>query len=77
MNHEAIDRTVYGVDPQGKPCEPPASVRERTITRDQLPLCCPLPEECLWNAHPRVYLPIAATGEARCPYCGTLYRLAD
>ena len=28
----------------------------------------------LWNTHPRVYLNMA-TGEARCPYCGTLYRL--
>jgi uncharacterized Zn-finger protein len=30
----------------------------------------------LWNAHPRVFLPIETTGEALCPYCGTRYRLA-
>ena len=30
----------------------------------------------LWNGHPKVYLDIARTGEARCPYCGTVYRLA-
>jgi uncharacterized Zn-finger protein len=29
----------------------------------------------LWNSHPRVYLPIEADGEARCPYCGALYVL--
>lgn len=29
----------------------------------------------LWNGHPRVYLDVARTGEARCPYCGTVYRL--
>ncbi len=29
----------------------------------------------LWNAHPRVFLPIEKTGEALCPYCGTLYTL--
>ena len=37
---------------------------------------CPNPKAgmALWNTHPRVYLNMA-TGEARCPYCGTLYRL--
>lgn len=37
---------------------------------------CPNPKAgmTLWNTHPRVYLKMA-TGEARCPYCGTLYRL--
>ena len=29
----------------------------------------------LWNSHPRVYLDVARTGEARCAYCGTVYRL--
>lgn len=29
----------------------------------------------LWNGHPRVYLDVARTGEAKCPYCGTVYRL--
>lgn len=42
---------------------------------EQLPLHCPLPEHNLWNAHPRVFLPIEKTGEAVCPYCGTLYKL--
>jgi uncharacterized Zn-finger protein len=46
------------------------------ITAKDLPLHCPLPSQKLWNTHPRVYLPIEATGEARCPYCGTLYKLA-
>jgi uncharacterized Zn-finger protein len=45
------------------------------VTEKDLPLHCPLPSQKLWNAHPRVYLPIEATGEARCPYCGTLYKL--
>ncbi|HID48448.1 MAG TPA: zinc-finger domain-containing protein [Chromatiales bacterium] len=31
----------------------------------------------LWNSHPRVYLAIEETGEARCPYCGALYVLKD
>jgi len=29
----------------------------------------------LWNSHPRVFLDVAKTGEATCPYCGTVYRL--
>ena len=34
-----------------------------------------MPSQMLWNAHPRVFLPIEKTGEALCPYCGTLYML--
>jgi uncharacterized Zn-finger protein len=30
----------------------------------------------LWNTHPRVFLDVAKTGEAKCPYCGTVYKLA-
>ena len=40
-----------------------------------LPLACPMPEMALWNSHPRVYLPIEATGSAKCPYCGAEYTL--
>ena len=47
------------------------------VKRAELPLSCPLPDEKLWNAHPRVYLPIEDSGEASCPYCGTHYILAD
>ena len=39
---------------------------------------CPSPRAGmkLWNGHPRVFLDVASTGEARCAYCGTVYRLA-
>ena len=47
------------------------------VKRDQLPLSCPMPQDELWNMHPRVYLPIEKTGEATCPYCGTRYQLQD
>ena len=40
-----------------------------------LPAFCPNPKMALWNHHPRVYLDVAPTGEAMCPYCGTRYRL--
>lgn len=47
------------------------------VSRTDLPLSCPTPGQKLWNAHPRVYLPVEKTGEASCPYCGTHYRLVD
>ena len=47
------------------------------VESGDLPLHCPGPKSSLWDAHPRVFLPIESKGEARCPYCGTLYRLKD
>lgn len=49
--------------------------RRYEVTRADLPLACPMPGQALWSSHPKVYLPIEATGEARCPYCGALYVL--
>ncbi|MGH8232094.1 MAG: zinc-finger domain-containing protein [Steroidobacteraceae bacterium] len=46
-----------------------------TVTPKDLPLSCPMPDMILWNSHPRVYLPIEATGFAKCPYCGAEYTL--
>ncbi|MFZ3128158.1 MAG: zinc-finger domain-containing protein [Rhodoferax sp.] len=38
---------------------------------------CPSPLAHMetWNTHPKVYLDVAHTGEAKCPYCGTVYQL--
>jgi uncharacterized Zn-finger protein len=36
-----------------------------------------MPGMYLWNSHPKVYLPIEATGEAKCPYCGAEYYLRN
>jgi uncharacterized Zn-finger protein len=47
------------------------------VTRAQLPLSCPMPNMALWCSHPKVYLPIEATGQAQCPYCGADYVLID
>jgi uncharacterized Zn-finger protein len=54
--------------------EPNAENRYR-VTREDLPLSCPMPGMSLWNSHPRVFLPIEETGEASCPYCGARYSL--
>jgi uncharacterized Zn-finger protein len=37
---------------------------------------CPNLKMALWSNHPRVFIDVAASGEGKCPYCGTLYRLA-
>jgi uncharacterized Zn-finger protein len=47
------------------------------ITSQDLPLSCPMPNQAIWNAHPKVYLPIHKTGAASCPYCSTQYILTD
>lgn len=47
------------------------------VYQEDLPLSCPTPKMALWNAHPRVYLPIEEQGEVRCPYCGAFYRLKN
>ena len=38
---------------------------------------CPSPQAGmkLWNSHPKVYLDVAGSGQAKCPYCGTVYKL--
>ncbi len=36
---------------------------------------CPNPKMPLWSSHPKVYLDLSKSGDARCPYCGTQYLL--
>ncbi len=56
----------------------PANSEHRyEVSRKDLPLSCPMPGMYLWNSHPKVYLPVAVTGEAKCPYCGAQYFLTD
>lgn len=54
----------------------PACTEKKYIIREaQLPLSCPGNDMVLWNAHPKVYLPIEKSGEEICPYCGAHYIL--
>jgi uncharacterized Zn-finger protein len=48
-----------------------------TVHRRDLPLSCPTDEMELWNAHPKVYLPIEETGREVCPYCGSCFTLEN
>ena len=45
------------------------------VKPNELPAFCPNPRMPLWSSHPRVYLDVAPTGQAMCPYCGTRYAL--
>lgn len=52
----------------------PANAQHRyEVTEQDLPLSCPMSGMYLWNSHPKVYLPVEETGEAKCPYCGARY----
>jgi uncharacterized Zn-finger protein len=53
----------------------PARPAQR-VTAADLPLCCPRPDETLWDRHPRVFLDLQSTGRVQCPYCGAQYELA-
>ena len=56
----------------------PNADRVVEVTQADLPIYCPPEEEALWNSHPRVYIHLENEGdEARCIYCGTVYRLID
>jgi uncharacterized Zn-finger protein len=56
----------------------PANAQNRYGVRaSDLPLSCPMPGMYLWNSHPKVFIPVAAAGEAKCPYCGATYYLLD
>ena len=65
-------------DPFGDPTVSEANTESRyEVTRADLPLSCPMPDMAVWNSHPKVYLPVEETGEAKCPYCGAEFRLID
>lgn len=51
--------------------------RHDHMSQRDLPLSCPPRDKRIWDAHPRVYLPVDAMGRAQCPYCGTAYQVTD
>ena len=57
--------------------KPACAEKLYVVHRHELPLSCPMDSMELWNAHPKVYLPIEETGSEKCPYCGTCFILQD
>ncbi len=47
------------------------------ISKQDLPVSCPLPSASQWNSHPRVFLTLDDNGKAICPYCSTIYILQE
>ena len=47
------------------------------VTKADLPLSCPMDDMAIWNAHPKVFLPIEKTGKVECEYCSATYILTD
>lgn len=62
---------------QKTPKEQACTQRAYEVTRNDLPLSCPMDKMRVWDAHPKVYLPIEKTGRAICPYCNAEYVLKD
>lgn len=60
-----------------KETQPASTEKQYQVSASDLPLCCPMPNQKVWNAHPRVYLPIEKTGKEVCPYCGAEYTLTE
>ena len=69
------------MDPEdlGASASPSTRARRVEVTAADLEgpgvLFCPNPRMPVWSHHPRVFIDVATTGEGKCPYCGTLYRL--
>ena len=57
--------------------KPACTEKQYIVHRHELPLSCPTAKMALWNAHPKVYLPIDKTGEEVCPDCGARFVLQD
>ena len=57
--------------------QPACTEKTYAVHRHELPLSCPTDAMELWNAHPKVYLPIEKTGAEVCPYCGSCFVLQD
>ncbi len=60
-----------------QPKKQACTARTYEVTQDQLPLSCPMNDSRVWDAHPRVYLPIETLGEVTCPYCEARFVLKD
>ncbi len=43
----------------------------------QAPLSCPMDGMEIWDAHPKIFLPIMKTGKATCSYCNAEFIVTD
>jgi len=45
------------------------------VTKDDVPVHCPMPGTSLWNSHPQVFIAFDKNGDGKCPYCGAEYHI--
>ncbi|HLD16141.1 MAG TPA: zinc-finger domain-containing protein [Coxiellaceae bacterium] len=57
--------------------KPACQSRLYEVHRADLPVSCPMDNQRVWDAHPRVYLPLEEAGRVICPYCSAEYVLVD
>ena len=62
-----VFNVTHPTDASDSGLETPTPGRNTKSAVEDLPLSCPMPEQKLWNSHPRVYLPIEETGIAVLP----------
>lgn len=62
---------------KAEPTQEACTKRLYEVTQADLPLSCPTKEMRIWDAHPRVYLPIEEAGQVICPYCGAEFVLKN
>ncbi len=76
MAHQPLTRDIqthYGLDRTA------ASAVEVLASDLEGPglIFCPNPKMPLWSGHPRIFIDVASSGDGKCPYCGTVYRLKE
>ena len=59
---------------KGREGREPNAEKQYEVTKDDLPLHCPMDGMRLWDSHPRVYIPMES-GHGKCPYCGAEFVL--
>ncbi len=67
---------AHNTDANNQNLIPASAELSYQISRDDLPLSCPMPNMEAWSSHPRVFLPLDEEGKAHCPYCGSHFNLA-
>lgn len=62
---------------QNTPGKQACTKQRYEVKSSDLPLSCPTKDMRVWDAHPRVYLPIEEMGHVVCPYCDAEFVLQE
>lgn len=73
--HNFVPRTCGSAKAQSLDARTTEGAKPLELSIEDLPAVCPNASSLLWALHPQVFLDVVNHKEARCPYCGTQYRL--